>query len=80
VMITIRVEGGRAHPSGEVAVDEAQPIPFAGWLQLLGILSAALPEEPASLGLTQGLGGQLDPGAHPQLGEDVRQMGMDRVP
>jgi hypothetical protein len=80
VMITIRVEGGRALPSGDVVVDEVAPIPFAGWLQLLGILSAALPEDPALLGLAQGLGGQLDPGGHAQLGEDVRQMGVDRVP
>ncbi len=79
-MIVIRVEGGRALPSGEVAVDEAAPIPFAGWLQLLGILSGALPEEPASLGPAQDLPGQLDPGRHPELGEDVRQMGVNGVP
>jgi hypothetical protein len=61
VMITIRVEGSRALPSGDVLVDEAAPMPFAGWLQLLGILSGALAEDPASVGLTEGLPGELNP-------------------
>jgi hypothetical protein len=71
VIITIRVEGDRALPEGDVAVDEAPPIPFAGWLQLLGVLSCALPEGASSLGLAEGLPGQLDPGVHAELGEDV---------
>jgi hypothetical protein len=70
LMITIRVDG-RAPPSGQIVVDEGPPIPFAGWLQLLGILSAALPEESASAGLAQGLGGQFDAGGHAELGEKV---------
>jgi hypothetical protein len=70
-MITIRVEGGRALPTGEMVVDGAAPIPFAGWLQLLGNLSAALPEEPASVGLAHGLPGELDARVHTELGEDV---------
>lgn len=80
MIITIRVEGHRALPEGDVVVDEAAAIPFAGWLQLLGLLSSALPEGAASLGLTQGLGGQLDSGAHAELGEDVGHVGVDRVP
>jgi hypothetical protein len=71
VIITIRVDGDRALPEGEVAVDGAPPIPFAGWLQLLGVLSSALPDGAASLGLAESLLGQLDPGLHAQLGEDV---------
>jgi hypothetical protein len=71
VMITIRVDGSRSLPSGEVLVDEAVPVLFAGWLQLLGILSAALAEDPVLVGPAQGLPGQLDAGVHAQLGEDV---------
>ena len=59
VIITIRIDGDRALPEGDVAVDEAAPIPFAGWLQLLGVLSCALPEGAASLGLAKSLPGQL---------------------
>ena len=77
-MITIRVEG-RGPPSGEVAVDEGAPIPFAGWLQLLGILSDAL-FDPGSPGLAHGLRGELDPGGDAQLGEDVGQVGVNGVP
>jgi hypothetical protein len=80
VIITIRVEGDRELPEGHVAVDEAPPIPFAGWLQLLGVLSCALPEGAASLGLAKGLSGQLHPRADPELGEDVGHVGVDRVP
>lgn len=70
-MITIRVEGSRPQPSGDVAVNEALPTPFAGWLQLLGILSGAFADGAGSVGLADGLAGQLDPGAHAELGEDV---------
>lgn len=70
MMITIRVAGG-GPPLGDVVVDEAAPIAFAGWLQLLGILSGALPGPPGSAGSAQGLGGQLDPGGDAELGEDV---------
>jgi hypothetical protein len=71
VMITIRVEGSRSLPSGDVMVDEAAPMPFTGWLQLLGILSAAIPDEGDSGGLAQHLGGQFDARVHAELGEDV---------
>lgn len=59
-VITIRVDH-RGPPAGEVVVDDGPPMPFAGWLQLLAILAAALPEEPASWRSAQGLGGELDP-------------------
>ena len=69
-MITIRVDG-RAPPCGEVVVDESAPIRFAGWLQLLGILSAAIPEQGGSVGLAESLPGELDARVHAELGEDV---------
>ena len=70
-MITIRVDGRGAPPYGEVIVDEGVPVPFTGWLQLLGILSAALPDEGTSAGPAQHLGGQFDARVHAELGEDV---------
>ena len=69
-MITIRVDGG-APPCGEVVVDDGAPVRFAGWLQLLGILSAAIPDEDRSAGLAHRLGGQFDTRVHAELGEDV---------
>ena len=70
-MITIRVEGSRALPAGDVMVNESAPMPFAGWLQLLGLLSTALAEDPVSVGLAERPSGQLDARVHTELGEDV---------
>ena len=70
-MITIRVDGRGVPPCGQVVVDDGPPTPFTGWLQLLGILSAAIPDEADSGRLAQGLGGELDTRVHAELGEDV---------
>ena len=45
--------------------------PFAGWLELLGILSRLLPSGDGSTGAAQRLRGQLHPGAETELGQDV---------
>lgn len=71
LMITIRVDGRGAPPYGEVVVDDGAPMSFTGWLQLLGILSAAIPDERTSAGPAQHLGGQLDARVHAELAEDV---------
>lgn len=70
-MITIRVDGRGAPPCGQVVVDDGPPTPFTGWLQLLGILSAAIPGQDRSGGLAQHHGGQFDARVHAELGEDV---------
>ena len=69
-MITIRVEGG-VPPCGEVVVDEGAPVQFTGWLQLLWILSSAIPAGEPSAGLPQRFGGELDARVHPEFGENV---------
>ena len=58
-------------PSGALAVDEGDPQPFAGWLELLGILTGLLPSGDGSSGAAQRLRGQLHPGGQTELGEDV---------
>ena len=47
------------------------PQPFAGWLELLGILTGLLPSGDGSSGAAQRLRGQLHPGGQTELGEDV---------
>ena len=47
-------------PSGEVVIDGAAARPFAGWLELLSILTEALPPARTETA-PQGLGGQFDP-------------------
>lgn len=70
MLITIRVDGFRP-PSGEVGADEHESVPFAGWLQLLGLLDQLLLSAAGSLGPALRLRGQLDPGAKAELGQDV---------
>ena len=70
MMITIQVDA-LGPPSGALAVDEGDPQPFAGWLELLGILTGLLPSGEASAGPAQRLRGQLHPGGEAELGEDV---------
>ena len=70
MLITIRVDAV-GPPSGALAVDEGVPQPFAGWLELLGILTGLLPSGDASSGAAQGLRGQLHPGGETKLGQDV---------
>ena len=70
VLITIRVDAV-APPSGDLAVDEGDPQPFAGWLELLGILTRLLPSGQGLAGASQGLRGQRHPGGDTELGEDV---------
>jgi hypothetical protein len=58
MVITIWVED--QHPvAGRAGVDEQPPRPFAGWLQLLGLL-ADLVERKDLDASAAGLGGQLD--------------------
>jgi hypothetical protein len=79
VLISINVDGFRP-PSGAVVVDEGESEPFAGWLQLLGILDRMLLAPAGSVGSALRLHGQLDPGAEAKLGQDVGHVGVDRVP
>jgi hypothetical protein len=59
MVITIWVED--QHPAaGRAGVDGRPPRPFAGWLQLLGLL-ADLVERQAVSEAPAGLGGQPDP-------------------
>lgn len=56
----IEIEAGTAPPPcGEVVIDGSTPQQFAGWLELLAILTEALPPAAAE-SATQRLGGQLD--------------------
>jgi len=68
--ITIQVDAV-GPPAGALAVDEGDPQPFAGWLELLGILTGLLPSGDASSGAAQRLPGQLHSGNETELGEDV---------
>jgi hypothetical protein len=68
--ITIRVDAV-GPPAGDLAVDEGTPQPFAGWLELLGILTDLLPSGGRSAGAAQRLRGQLHTGGETELGEDV---------
>ena len=70
MLITIRVDAVKP-PSGALAVDQGVPQPFAGWLELLGILTDLLPSGDWSSGTAQGLRGQLHSGGQTELGEDV---------
>jgi hypothetical protein len=70
MLITIRVDA-LSPPSGALAVDEDSPQPFAGWLELLGMLTGLLPSGDPSSGAAQGLRGQLHAGGETELGEDV---------
>jgi hypothetical protein len=41
-------------------VDQATAVPFAGWLQLLGLLSSVLSDDPVALGrLSPGKAGNI---------------------
>ena len=70
MLITIQVDAV-GPPSGALAVDEGDPRPFAGWLELLGILTGLLPSGEASSGAAQRLPGKLHSGGETELGEDV---------
>jgi hypothetical protein len=60
MVITIWVE--HQHPvAGRAGVDGRPPRPFAGWLQLLGLLSDPVEGQAASAAPAAGLGGQPDP-------------------
>lgn len=52
------------------AADRPGPVRFAGWLELLRVLGDLLADQP----------GELEPGLEGQLGEDVRNVGLDRAP
>lgn len=79
MVITIWVED-RDPVAGRAAVGDQQPRPFAGWLQLLGLLSELVERQAVSEAPAAGLGGQPDPRAQPQLGENVGHMGMYGAP
>jgi hypothetical protein len=60
MVITIWVED--QHPvAGRAGVDDQPPRPFAGWLQLLGLLSDLVERQAVSESPAAGGGGQLDP-------------------
>jgi hypothetical protein len=60
MVITIWVED--RHPVvGRAGVGEQPPRPFAGWLQLLGLLSDLVERQEASEATPAGLGGEPDP-------------------
>jgi hypothetical protein len=60
MVITIWVED--QHPvAGRAGVDGRPPRPFAGWLQLLGLLSDLVERQAVSEAPAAGLGGQPDP-------------------
>ena len=59
VLVTIRVS--RQDPlEGEAALEDAERIPFSGWLGLLKVLSELLSSGGDDSGSTGELGGQLD--------------------
>jgi hypothetical protein len=70
MLITIRVNAV-GPPSGELVVDQHESQPFAGWLELLGILTGVLASPDESPGVAHRLGGQLHPGAETEFPEDV---------
>jgi hypothetical protein len=60
MVITIWVED--RHPVlGRAGVGGQPPRPFAGWLQLLGLLSDLVERQEASEATSAGLGGEPDP-------------------
>jgi hypothetical protein len=70
MLITIQVDAV-GPPSGALAVDGGDAQPFAGWLELLGILTGLLPSGDGSSRAAQRLRGQLHSGGETELGEDV---------
>jgi hypothetical protein len=60
MVITIWVEG-RDPVVGRAGVGDQPPRPFAGWLQLLGLLSDLVERREGSEATPAGLGGQPDP-------------------
>jgi hypothetical protein len=60
MVITIWVQD--QHPvAGWAGVGDQPPRPFAGWLQLLGLLSDLVERQEVSEAPPAGRGGQLDP-------------------
>jgi hypothetical protein len=60
MVITIWVED--QHPvAGRAGIGDQPPRPFAGWLQLLGLLSDLVERQEGSEAPPAGLGGQPDP-------------------
>lgn len=72
--IAIDVRPGRA-PNGEVSADGGDARPFSGWLQLLAILAELLPRPGTE---PDDLGGELEAGAYPYLGQGVGDVRLDR--
>lgn len=71
--IRISIEN-RQPPTGTIGLAGASTHPFAGWLQLLRVLSDLV-------GGPQGVrSGELDPRSDAELGQDVRHVGVNRVP
>ena len=70
MLITIRVDAV-GPPSGALFVDTDFPRPFAGWLELLGILTDLLASGGESSRAAQSLRGQFHTGSEIELGEDV---------
>jgi hypothetical protein len=60
MVITIWVED-QDPVAGRAGVGDQQPRPFAGWLQLLGLLSDLVERQEASEAPPAGLGSQPDP-------------------
>jgi hypothetical protein len=75
VQITIWKDGGRPL-RGRVGVGNHPPVAFEGWLELLSALESALGADTS----TDGLGGELDPGAQGQLPQDVGDVSGHRSP
>jgi len=66
---------GSDPPTGRAGIPGKDDVAFTGWLGLLGALSSLC----AGSGLTapEELRGQPDARGDPELGEDVREMGLD---
>lgn len=56
--------------SSDATTDRPEPLRFIGWLELLCALRDLLTDQTA----------ELEPGPDGQLGEDVRDVGLDRAP
>lgn len=70
VLVMIRIEDGARRPAGEVVEAGGRSRRFEGWLGLLAILGDILePQPPAEV--PRRAGGQLDPRAQVDPGEDV---------
>ncbi len=68
-MIRINVESGQPF-SGWAGPEDGPAEAFTSWLQLLAILARLVPAA-ASAAPAGRLRGHLDPGAEPELGQDV---------